>query len=70
MNLKKLKLLILFFSHPIDVILDGIRVQKEKQYKKKVLKKYKINQLPTLDLLELFPVFEEELTTYSFSSSF
>ncbi len=69
MNLKKLKLLILFFSHPIDVILDGIRVQKEKQYKKKVLKKYKINQLPTLDLLELFPVFEEELTTYSFLQS-
>jgi hypothetical protein len=69
MKLKKLKLLGLLLQHPIDRILDGLRAQREKQFKKAIVLQYGIAQLPTVDLLELFGEFEEELSTYSFLQS-
>jgi len=69
MKLKKLKLLRLLIQHPFDIILDGLRAQREKQFKKAIVLKYGITQLPTVDLLELFGEFEEELSTYSFLQS-
>ena len=63
MKLKKLKLLGLLIQHPIDIILDGLTAQREKQIKKAIVLKYGISQLPTVDLLELFGEIEEELST-------
>lgn len=69
MKLKNLKLLGLLLQHPFDIILDGLRAQREKQFKKEIILQYGISQLPTVDLLELFGEFEEELSTYSFLQS-
>lgn len=56
----------ILLMHPIGVIMDGIRKQEQDYYRKKVLKNYGISQLPTIDLLELFPNFEETVSPYSF----
>lgn len=64
--MKKLELMLLLFKHPISVLEKGLNLQREHQFKNSLILKYKMDQLPTIDLLELFPDFEEELTTYSF----
>lgn len=55
-----------FLKHPFAVIESGVNAQQEYQFKNALISDYKINQLPTIDLLELFPSFKEELATYSF----
>jgi predicted O-methyltransferase YrrM len=62
-RLQKIKLLL---NKPFEVINSGILAQSEKDYKTQLNKKYNLKQLPTIDILDFFQDFEEELTTYSF----
>jgi predicted O-methyltransferase YrrM len=64
MNKKEgLKILL---NNPIGVIMDGIRIQEQNYFRKKVLKVFGIKQLPTIDILDLFPNLEETVHPYSF----
>ena len=60
---EKIKILV---RQPLAVIISGIFVQNEKLLGESIEKKYKINKLPTIDITELFPDLEEEVTTYSY----
>jgi hypothetical protein len=62
----KLKDIKQFIKHPVEALLRILNAQEELQFKKLLIKYYKIDQLRTVDLLELFSDFEENLTTYSF----
>ena len=62
---KKLGLKLLFKS-PFSVIMGGLRAQENEFYKGKLNAEYGITQLPTINLLDLFPDLDEELNFYSF----
>jgi predicted O-methyltransferase YrrM len=66
----KIKSFKLFLLHPFSVINQGLSAYQksieESHLMKSLTLNHKITQLPTIDLLEFYPVFEEELTTYSF----
>ncbi len=64
--MKKTDALKILFGNPMAVIKDGIRAQRENYFKKKLSNQYGFNQLPTIDLLDLFPNFIESLHSYSF----
>jgi len=64
--MKKTELIGLFLKNPLSILKKGLLSQYEAQFKKDLQSKYKISQLPTIDLLDLFDDFEEELTAYSF----
>ncbi len=59
-------LLSILIKNPISVLKKGILAQQEAQYKKSLLSTYKIDQLPTVDLFDLFGELDEEISTYSF----
>ncbi len=65
---KKLGLKVLLRS-PFSVIKEGLRVQENQYFKEKIYSKYKIEQLPTIDMLDLFPNLNEEINCYSFLKS-
>ena len=56
----------IFLKNPFGIIHSWILSQQEKEYRAQLNEEYSRDQLPTIDLLDLFPDFEEELTTYSF----
>lgn len=56
----------ILFGSPLSVLKSGVRAEKETYHKKKIYSKYKVESLPTVDILELFPEFEGQLKTYSF----
>ena len=60
---EKVKLLL---SKPFEIVNSGINTYSEDFYRKQINKRYSIDQLPTIDLLDLFPNFNEELCTYSY----
>lgn len=62
-KLQKIKLLL---KKPIEIINNGILAYNEKFSQEQLNKMYNLDQLPTIDLLDLFPDLEEELITYSF----
>ncbi len=64
MNFKEA--LSILLSNPVSVIKDGIRSQSELFHKNKISAKFGITQLPTVDMLDLFPNLEEELHNYSY----
>jgi hypothetical protein len=64
--MKKIEILSLLLKNPFTILKKGLLALQEDQFKKSLVFKYNRSQLPTIDLLELFPGFEEELTTYSF----
>lgn len=64
---KKLGLKVLL-QNPFAVMMDGIRVRQQNYFKKKMLSEYQIEQLPTIDMLDLFPNLSESIDTYSFLS--
>ncbi|MBN2214029.1 MAG: class I SAM-dependent methyltransferase [Bacteroidales bacterium] len=64
--MKKTELIKLLIKHPVSIFKKGIDAQQEKLFIDSLISDYKIDRLPTIDLLELFPGFEETLTTYSF----
>lgn len=53
-------------QNPIAVLMEGIRVREQAYFKKKLVSEYKIEQLPSIDLLDLFPDLEEQIDSYSF----
>lgn len=62
----KLKDIKQFLKHPVEALLRKLNAQEELQFINLLIQDYKIDQLRTVDLLELFSDFEENLTTYSF----
>jgi len=63
MKKETLKLLL---AHPISILKLGLRQCSEIVYKKYIKTKYEVEQLPTIDILDIFPNFHENLTTYSY----
>ena len=59
----KIKLLI---KKPIQVIKKGLLTFEEDSFKDELIKKYGKSNLPTIDILDLFPNFEVEINNYSF----
>lgn len=62
---KKLAIKVLL-QNPLAVITEGLRGREQQYFKKKVISEYNIKQLPTIDILDLFPNLEEEIKNYSF----
>ena len=62
-NFQLIKLLL---QRPLAVLRSGLIAEQEFSYRNSMLRDYSIDRLPTVDLMELFPGFEEELSTYSF----
>jgi predicted O-methyltransferase YrrM len=48
------------------ILKDGIKVQEDNIHKSRIKSKYKIEQLPTIDIIDLFPQLDEKLNYYSF----
>jgi len=65
-----LKVLFSFLSHPKEIIALGYQAMTRKKneinYTKYVAEKHNKTQLPTIDLLDLFPDFHETVPSYSF----
>ncbi|MEO1050659.1 MAG: class I SAM-dependent methyltransferase [Bacteroidota bacterium] len=64
--MNKLEALRLILKNPKSVLLAGLKAREQQDFRKKIESKYNINQLPTIDLLELFPDLSENIDTYSF----
>lgn len=64
---KKLGLKILL-QNPYAVVMEGIRIRQQQYFKKKTILEYNIEQLKTIDLLDLSPSLNENIDTYSFLS--
>lgn len=62
---KKLGLKVLL-QNPVAVIKEGIRARENHYFRKRIISDYKIEQLPTIDLLDLFPNLSETINSYSF----
>ena len=58
----------ILLTSPLSVLKKGIQAKEQEYYKKKIQSKYGIEQLPTIDLLDLFPDLNESINTYSFLS--
>lgn len=61
-----LKTLFTFLKSPKSIIYSGIAAQREQKHKLLLEQKYGITQLPSIDLLDLFPNMNERLNSYSF----
>lgn len=62
---KKLGLKVLL-QNPLAVITEGIRVQQQQYFKKKIKNEYNIDQLQTIDILDLIPNLNEKIDPYTF----
>lgn len=56
----------LMLQNPFAVLMEGVRVREQDYYRKKIASEYQIQQLPSIDMLDLFPNLDEEINTYSF----
>ncbi|MBE0673970.1 MAG: class I SAM-dependent methyltransferase, partial [Bacteroidales bacterium] len=48
--------------------MEGVKAREQEYYRKKLIKEYNTEQLPTISILDLFPDLEEEIQSYSFLS--
>jgi predicted O-methyltransferase YrrM len=64
--MNKAALIGLLFKNPLSVLKRGLLAQQELSYKSAMLSAYNIDQLPTVDMRDLFGDFTEELSSYSF----
>ena len=64
--MKKTEKLKLFLRHPIKIINCGLKLYEEELYFLKIKGTYNIEQLPTIDICDLFPDFSESLNNYTF----
>jgi predicted O-methyltransferase YrrM len=68
--MSKLAILKTFFAHPKEILTLGyaamVRKNKTVNYEQNVRNKYGISQLPTIDLLELFPDLSERIDNYTY----
>lgn len=46
--------------------MEGVRVREQGYFKNKLLSEYNLEQLPTINILDLFPDLNEEIVSYSF----
>lgn len=53
-------------SKPLTTLKLGLRSYYEKYFERKIKSKYGITQLPTLDMLDLFPDLNETISRYSY----
>ena len=58
----------ILLQHPLTVLKKGILSQEQTYFKKKIIAEYNLEQLPTIDMLDLFPNLNESINTYSFLS--
>jgi len=56
----------LLLKNPVATIMKGIYAQSDEMYRKSSIKQYNISHLPTIDLLDLFPQYEETLSIYTY----
>jgi len=64
--MKKIEKLKLLLRHPIKIVNCGLNLYGEELYRSKNKKTYNIEQLPTIDICDLFPDFSESLKNYTF----
>ena len=64
--MKKIEKLKLLIQKPLVLINSGLNVQKEEYYHSRNRNKYGIEQLPTIDICELFPGFSESINNYTY----
>lgn len=64
--MKKSDKLKLFLQNPMGVLNQGLYASQEQQYLAKLKSAYQIDQLPTVDLLDLFPNFQESIDFYTY----
>jgi hypothetical protein len=64
--MKKIDKLQLFLSHPVAVLNQGLYAIQEEQYRRRIEADHGIKQLPTVDLLDLFPGFSESIEHYTY----
>jgi len=55
-----------FLKSPFGVIKSGLKIQKEYNHAKSIKEKFNVSQLPTVDILDLFPNLDVKLDSYSF----
>lgn len=56
----------LLLQNPLAVLKEGMKVREQHYFKKKIISEYNIEQLPTINILDLFPNLDEEIDSYSF----
>lgn len=64
--MKKSEAVKVFLSNPFQILKSGIKGNRKEFYKKQVKDKYGIEQLPTVDVLKIFPDIQEEINYFSF----
>jgi hypothetical protein len=64
--MKKLDKLKLFLSHPLRILNQGIYAEQEEIHRDKIHRHLGAGQLPTVDLLDLFPGFAESIDHYTY----
>lgn len=64
--MKKTEKLKLLLTHPFQILNYGLSTYKEELYRSKTKGTYNIEQLPTIDICDLFPDFSESLSNYTF----
>lgn len=64
--MKKTDKLRLLFRHPIKIVNFGLYLYAEELYRSKNKGTYNIEQLPTIDICDLFPDFSESVHNYTY----
>jgi hypothetical protein len=64
--MSKIEKLALFLGNPFKVINGGLELYREESFRKKNIKDFRIEQLPTIDICDLFPDFSESINKYTF----
>jgi len=64
--MKKIEKLRLLINHPWKILMNGLNVQKEEYYRSRNIEKHDQEQLPTINICELFPGFSETITNYTY----
>jgi predicted O-methyltransferase YrrM len=64
--MKRIEKLRLLLRYPRTIIFNGINSLNEELFRSRIKEKYGLEQLPTVDITEIIPDFQEELSTYSF----
>jgi len=64
--MKKIEKLRLLLRYPRRIIYNGILSFNEELFRSRIKEKYGLEQLPTIDITEIIPNLQEEISTYSF----
>jgi hypothetical protein len=64
--MKKTEAIKIFLRSPFQILKRGLQGYSNEYYRGEVKKKYDLERLPTIDVLEIFPNIQEELNYFSF----